>query len=398
MLSGPSVITLPAATSMTSPVYVSLNGLVPAGSIIIPGSEQLNRAYTRVTDSVFQQRAQLSSSSNPINILNSGEYYVPGFSSVSSGSAPPSTTLNSLYFSQADGGRVIKIDYTTADWNILHEDLVVDSSGYITLALTDPNITNIPDTPREPNTLTVGPAAKYGAMTGTGADVVMEFVDLSTGVTYNVVYNPAATTAQQYTLQADPMAQYYPQSLNAIDLSSAHQGRVRLGSSAINTSSPFSALSGRKFRVIYRARNDWTVQVYKPPSAFWQMSGLMSGSALNYTGTLDSLGWTGFYANANQLYLPAVYQGQSVAVDYVFQRELCRANNYAASGTTSLFVDNSIPVTPNMLLQIYTPFIPTGASISNPSYALANAANNGTITLSSPLKPAGQLRRIRLRV
>ena len=392
-LSGPSVITLQPSTTMSSLVSVTLSGqnsLLPINSIIIPGSEQLNRAYARLSDANFQNQGS----------VNSGQYYVPGFSSSPSS---PSTTLNSLYFSQADGGRVIKIDYTAADWNILHEDLEVDKDGFVTLGLPDPKIVNIPDYPLEPNTLTVGVQSKYGAMQNDGYDVVLQFVDLSTGVTYPVSYQPgpipsyffpSPTGVPQGKMSLlylqDPMAKFYPVGPDAVDLSQAHQGRVRLGSATLNSTSPYSALAGRKYRIFYRARNNWSLQVYKPPSAFWQMS----GNVLNYpqyNQMLNQLGWSGFYANTNQLYVPAVYQGQSVAVDYVYQPELCRSVNDAASGTTTLFVNNSLPVTPTMLLQINNPFNPAAPSMSTPSYAVVSASNSALITLANaPINMQGQ--------
>lgn len=75
-------------------------------------------------------------------------------------------------------------------------------------------------------------------------------------------------------------------------------------------------LRGATFRVFYRARRDWTLQVYKPPTVFWYMkpTGNPAAMALRWSAFTSDI--SGNNAARQTIYVPSVYQGQSVAVDY----------------------------------------------------------------------------------
>lgn len=324
---GPAVITIPAIADLSALVSIQLKGqnIVSAWPAdfraLVPGSEQLNRAYQRL--------AALSTD------LQSGQYYIDGLSS----STP---TINAIFFSRVDGGHAVKVDYTVADWNILHEDLTVDEDGYLNLAVADPKIVNKQVFPREPNTWGL---FEPMSSSSTAVNVVIGLVDLHTGVSYNVNYLPGNLT-DKYQIDPDKLAMLYPSSLDTVNLAQSARGRVRVGSKAMNSGNPWSALAGTRYRVFYRAQRDWTLQVYKPPSAFWQVS------------DPNNLGWYGFYALGNQVAVPSVYQGQSVAVDYSYKDELCRA--IASTNNTTLMAVNSVAkLAPNMVVRIYNPSAPT---------------------------------------
>jgi len=330
----------PGVTVRADGNLVRVSGFLPAS--IIPGSELFNRAYKLIDLGTVMTRL----ANTPKNIIYSGEYYLPGYA----GSGPD---INAIFFSQADSGHVVKIDYTLADWNILHEDLTVDDDGYVTLQLPDPKITNKPGFPREPSTWGL-----FTPMKGDGYDVVMGLVDLRTGASYLVDYNEHANP--KYTVdKSDPMLQFSPAALDSIDFTDSLKGRVRLGSATLNTTNPWKGVAGRKYRVYYRAMRDWTLQVYKPPSMFWRVA------------DTSSLKWQEFVAAGNQIIVPAVYQGQSIAVDYQYRNELCRATDDTKNDSSVQVSEiKHLPRNSNSLDKYYVVEIDNPATPTVPAYAV----------------------------
>ena len=311
MTTTPTALPITTTSNTSLALTVSQQTIVlPAGWTMIPGSEQLNRAYVSVPF--------VGSSPSPIT---TGEYQI-------------NPQLGIIYFSNSDGGRTVKVDYSVLDWNILHEDAIVDNDGYLTLSLPNPKVANRPNYPREPNSW--GLFNPMPAPGNSGSTAVMALIDLYTGDTYTVQYNPANPSARQY-LGADSAA-LSPMPTNiTLDFSDANHRRVRIGGLAANATQfatpNWNALAGRNFRVFYRAQHDWTLQIYKPPAQFW------------YT-TLPVTGWDQytFVTATNNVYLPNIYAGQSVAVDYTTRAVACTVTALSGNIVT---VDNIDKLTLN---------------------------------------------------
>jgi hypothetical protein len=131
----------------------------------------------------------------------------------------------------------------------------------------------------------------------------------------------------------------------------AMRGLVRVSGGTL-AAPDWSALRGKAFRVYYRAQRDWTLQVYRPPASFW------------FSASPDALGWDRFSLDMNatdrvdwnQLYVPRVYQGQSVAADYAYWDDRCRA----LGGTTTETVDvtSTERLRPGLRLKVINPTEP----------------------------------------
>jgi prepilin-type N-terminal cleavage/methylation domain-containing protein len=181
----------------------------PQGVVLVQGSEQINRAYVAKA---------YHSTANPYT-LQSGEYYYDTSNPY---------LLGAICFAAADRGRKVKMDYVTADWGILHEDLTVDNTGTVGLGLPDPKIANRPTFPREAATWTL-----YGPMrAGNGVlDPVLALVDVRTGMRYDVVSRAnirGGDRATPYGVVANSGVAV-PNQVIGVDLRDAERGRVKLG-------------------------------------------------------------------------------------------------------------------------------------------------------------------------
>ncbi|MHB9131379.1 MAG: type IV pilus modification PilV family protein [Armatimonadota bacterium] len=331
------------ALTTTSGTAVNATGTVladryvialPAGWQFVPGSEQINRAY-EFDESLLTETVESSAYVNKLAALESGKFYIEIGDLLKT---PPTDSpsrnilLGAVFFSKEDAGRTVKIDYTVADWNILHEDLSVDDNGYVTLALPDPKIQNKPSFPREPNTWGL-----YNPMKDGSNSVVMGLVDLSTGLLYHVTTNNASARQPIYEV-APVMAVDVPLPIKAIDMAQAQRGRIRLGGGAADPE--WSSLRGHTFRVFYRARRDWTLQVFKPPALFWYTTGA-------------SLGLDKFSRAGNVLAVSGIYEGQSLAIDYQYRHDISRVTEDAT--TTTVKVDTTTGLAPDMTLIVVNP-------------------------------------------
>ncbi len=306
-------------------------GLLPAGDTtkwhITPGSEQINRAYQY-------------DSTDPVNALPTGTYFVP---LPAGNSASDFTLLGAITFSRADAGRTVKMDYSLADWNILHEDVTVDNDGYLTLSVPDPKVSNKPNYPREP--VTLGLYHALNSNTQDPANAVIGAINLRTGLVTHIginhpndQHNLAATpywwgtksgdAAAAWHPVADVQAQFSPSLLSAVSLDDSARGRIRVGTASTGGGDPsWGTLVGQTFRVFYRARRDWTVQVLRAPALF---------GAYRLTGPVVPnvplpLGWDLFAqdtGNPSRLYVSGVHVGQTLAVDYAYW-DLSRATTLA---------------------------------------------------------------------
>jgi len=358
----------------------------------LAGSELINRAYRNFADAAnpetiqadedptsaafpapsdAQYATKLRTYYTKLGAMPAGYYYFPRMDEATlAGGAVPGT----IYFSPRDRGRTVKLDYTIADWGALHEDLTLNDEGYMTLALPDPKIANRPTGPRERTTWGL-----YGPMQEDGRDVMLALVDTRTDMVYHVVKRD--DRAHPYGVEPSSGV-VVPAQVIAVDLSQAAAGRVRLGGVPAgvvwrgpwgdggaytkndgvthyglpyrclqdHTAAPanrphpdgttaqwelienpaWDALKGNTFRVYYRARRDWTLQVFKAPSVFWMMSPSATKTAL----AGRNLQWRAASwcaetvtdptdptksVTAGWLAVPGVYEGQSVAVDYYHQ-------------------------------------------------------------------------------
>lgn len=315
--------------------------LVLSNGPVVPGSEKLNRAYEQVTAIAPGDWAAIAN-------LQSGQFYIAD-------DPQGSLLLGAIFFAKADAGHTVKVDYTVADWNILHEDVTVDGEGFLQLALA-PKMRSRGGT-REPATWGL-----YGPMDNDS--VVMALVNAISGIIYQVrVDNPnlrkpnyritltigASNSAGSPVLQfaslppkiarghqlylasepdviytvtnVDPVAQqilldrpvpdahtsgqwqYVPFVLTR-DETLSTRWRIEMP----NDWSAGIALKGQTFRVFYRATQDWTVQFFRPPAVFWCKE--------SQAGAIDDLkdadlGWDSFsYATLGGkgwIALPAVY-------------------------------------------------------------------------------------------
>jgi prepilin-type N-terminal cleavage/methylation domain-containing protein len=303
-----------ATVSGTDPYTVTFN--LPGSWSIVGGSQQLNRAYEYVdTDGLTE--AQKLTTLHDMTARQFSLYTFPN--------AQPryermtKTLLSMLIFSTVDSGKTVKIDYVVADWGILHDDVTVDNDGYATLT-TQPRLGSRPRYPRE-----MQPWGLLEPMTGGDLNVVMTIFDLFTNNVFSVEFDPAAPNRDLGTLEKG--YQVNPLLITGtvddkllIDMSSAQQKRIRLGvlSSSVDdggVSRPvadWSTLAGQTFRIYYRAQSDWMVQFFRAPAEFGRAS------------DLPYLGWTNYAQDGgNGIYVPGIYAGQSIAVDYQY-RDLCQ--------------------------------------------------------------------------
>ncbi|HEY3377853.1 MAG TPA: prepilin-type N-terminal cleavage/methylation domain-containing protein [Armatimonadota bacterium] len=282
-------ITVSAATDLTTlPVPTVIPGMT-AGSMV-PGSEQLNRAYSAAASSTG---------------LQSGQYFIDD----NGGSA--GLLYGTIDFAQADAGRTVKIDYTVADWNILHEDVTVNPDGYLQLSL-PPKMRNRAASQREPTTWGLsGPMANDS--------VVLVLVNRRTGVIAEVkVDNPNQPSS--YPISGDASLAGYLIKRNTKNYSWLH----------LETSDNHDAgraLQGETYRVYYRAVNDWTLQLYRPPVVFnYTVESAADLNLVADTASSDTLttGWSGVCQtplNPWWLGFPAAYAGHTVLVDYYYYPE-----------------------------------------------------------------------------
>ncbi|MEI6521638.1 MAG: prepilin-type N-terminal cleavage/methylation domain-containing protein, partial [bacterium] len=171
----PAVATVIAGTTTLN--LKTLPGYI-AGSVIIPGSEQFNRAYTYVSFKDYRTTP---------TILTSGKYTFE----------PPDPQTNllfgNIYFSRSDTGKSVKMDYQVADWGILHEDVTVNNNGYLKLAVQNPKIAGKPNYPREPAPWGLFTPLNLAATNSASVvqnNTVMAMVDMQTGQAYEIVYDP----------------------------------------------------------------------------------------------------------------------------------------------------------------------------------------------------------------
>jgi hypothetical protein len=129
----------------------------------------------------------------------------------------------------------------------------------------------------------------------------------------------------------------------------------------------WTVLQGTTFRVFYRARRDWSLQVYKAPAYFRY-----------FTADADALRWRGFRkefletdTERRNLQVPAAYAGQTVAVDYFWRDDTDPADTRLLKVTGELHVVPARPPAPNSLSTIRvahdvapnTPVAVRGASV-----------------------------------
>lgn len=280
----------------------------PSGWKLIPGSEQFNRAY------VFMKDVDPSA-------LGAGQYTVELDQS--------GLTLNVLHFSHLDTGRTVKLDYTAADWNILHEDLAVDPQGYLNLSARNLKVGYLFNFPREPQPWgllqpLLGDPLKYLQQ-----DEVVRLVNLRTGASYQITTNAGTSPTPlypKYFLQPSvPANSPLP---GAVDMAQVAGGRIRIGQLMTDgdkfmveksAGSPeVSPFAGDTYRVFYRTRQDWTLQTYRAPAQFW---------CINTVGapTSTELGWDRYNLAGNTIAVPGIYEGQTIAVDYLYDQGVAKA-------------------------------------------------------------------------
>ena len=284
------------------------------GTPVVPGSEQLNRLFKYV-DLPTQNWAALSN-------LRSGQF------AIDLGAADDAKVLpGQIFFSRADAGRTVKIDYTVADWNILHEDVTVDGEGQLQFSLS-PKMRMLRTPPREFETWGL-----YGPMRQQA--VVMALINLRTGELSEVtVENPSNGKAPTQPNDTKPGTRNYPvffKEANGPDTDTAgnpgyqyylipnprNSTRWKLVHDGDDANYPDTRFKGQVFRIYYRAQRDWTVQVFRAPAAFW----FKKASDTTLDALTDTvLDWQEFsWCVADQagwVAVPGVYEGQSIAVDY----------------------------------------------------------------------------------
>lgn len=332
---------------------------------LVPGSEQLNRAYVFAAGINEGEWAKVAN-------LASGTFFI------NRGSDPISGTI---YFSRYDAGRKVKIDYTVADWNILHEEATTDVHGNLQITLLPKLFQRKTSGGRELTTFGLYRPMEVG-------DPVMALLDQTTGLAYNVIVGDVKKQATAFTVE--------PQTLN--NNLAAHQiTSIEFGKSSANfrvkgfptgykwrglwtlahanagdylvndivlnnhryyvciaagtTEEPWKNafladenlrrwrdlltasdihrpdISSINFRVFYRAIDDWTVQFFRAPVIFWCLTTTKSFDSIRDVQSSDDLpelGWMSCaWEQANGLVaVPGIYEGQSVAVDYQYQKDV----------------------------------------------------------------------------
>ncbi len=269
----------------------------PTGYKLIPGSEQFNRAYNYV------QNVDPSA-------LGAGQYTVE--------TDPSGLTLDVLHFAQADVGRTVKLDYTAADWNILHEDVAVDPQGYLNLMARNLKVGYIFNFPREPQPWGLTQPLLGDPLKFKQQDEVVRLVNLRTGISYSVTTDAySSPTYPKYFLQ--PPAPVNSPLPGTVDMAQAADGRIRIGQlmadgdKYIEGSPEVSPFMGDTYRVFYRTRQDWTLQTFRAPAQFW------------YTSDAGNLGWDRYNLTGNIVAVPGVYEGQTIAVDYLYDQGVAKA-------------------------------------------------------------------------
>ncbi|HEX2948351.1 MAG TPA: prepilin-type N-terminal cleavage/methylation domain-containing protein, partial [Armatimonadota bacterium] len=353
-------VTATGAESSDKKVY-TLSIQLPTGWHLISGSEQLNRAY--------QLRIE-PDPSNPTVMYNlpSGTFCV----------LPENKNdlqLGSIFFSPADAGRSVKIDYTVADWNILHENQTVTKDGVVTLSLT-PKVRKRPSGPHETQAWGL-----YGPIVD--GSIVMGLVDVSNGFSYDItVDNPQVKNPNFHVIPTnnaagivDPViaidqddSRHRDFSLGTLNTNYSWNGywssgqayaqkdvvfyngeyyQCDVANTASNTNAPgngsdwsvlssdavdWTGLKGKTFRIFYRAQGDWTLQLFRPPAVFWftaapkPASGVTdtdrrAGLANNMDLAWNSFSWVPSFSGTRAwLALPGSYAGQTVEVDYLYSR------------------------------------------------------------------------------
>jgi prepilin-type N-terminal cleavage/methylation domain-containing protein len=286
--------------------------------------------------------------------------------------------LGAIYFSREDAGRKVKIDYTIADWNILHEDLAVDGEGFFTLSVEDPKVRNTGRSARERNTWGL-----YGPMQPDGAsadNIVMGLLDLRTGYTYYVVTNTATKRRPDYrVVSLSPSAPAL-----AIDLTRAQYGRIRLGKVG-SGGTEWEALNGTTYRVFYRAERNWMLQVYRPPAQFLFTSDQTTVMWKEFSVENQTINSQVIYGKT--VYVPAVYAGQTVAVDYQYDEPLCTVTQNATAGDTTLTVNNTgqLAVDMKLLLMVFNK--QTGELGAVERYTVTGITSTTDFTLDSTTAP-----------
>jgi len=313
-----------ATVSGADPYTITLH--LPGGWTVVPGSEQLNRAYEYVDmDNPADMQNLISRQFCLYTLPDPLPRYV----------GMTKTLLSMLIFSTADSGKTVKIDYVVADWGILHDDVMVDNDGYVTLT-TLPRFSSRPQFPRETQ-----PWGLLEPMTGGDLNVVMTLLHLYSNNVFSVEFDPAAKNQNLGVLekgyQVNTLLTTGPANYKLlIDMSNVQQKRIRLGvlSSSVDDGgvtrpiADWNALAGQSFRFYYRAQDDWAVQFFRAPAEFGYISGI------DIYNNSDYLGWTNYTRdNGNSIFVPGIYAGQSIAVDYQY-RDLCRIINSETDSDT----------------------------------------------------------------
>lgn len=340
--------------------------IIENGWQLVVGSEQINRAY-RFANTVplppdaNATQAEIAAYVQALAALPTGSYFVDcQYTDASFQQVKTPFITGAVYFSRKDAGKTVKIDYTLADWNILHQDVTVDDNGYVQLDVPDPKITNQASYPREPKAWGL-----YRPMKSDGSDEVFAVVDLRTGAEHAVKYNPAGGGNAYTVVGGDP-----ENPVTAVDLKAANRGRVRFGGGSA-ADPDWEALQGRSYRIYYRARRDWTLQVFRAPATFWQANGLAD----------DQLWWNKFARKGtNTLVVPGVYEGHTVLADYQYRQELCRAVRDSADPTVT--VNSVTGLSAGMTLNMRTPSSPDDVQTVTVDSVDAGAK---TITLTLPV-------------
>lgn len=369
---GKTIISL--LTLATPPANVDvLQPPLAANSTIIPGSEQLNRAY--VYDNV-----------TPVGQLSSGHYYV---TLPPAGKETQKMLLGAISFSRADAGRTVKMDYIAADWNILHEDVTVDSAGYLNLSLPDVKLFNKPNYPREP--ITWGLYQPLDVNTNASATVI-SLIDLKTGMAHevNLPRNAAPNQAMLPIYSASSGVAW-----GILDASDNGRGHLRVGSGTPQNAD-WTTLVGQTYRVFFRVRRDWTLQMYRAPAQFGYLD--VTGEDPSKTKKLcwdlyAHTDWSKAYVppalpatqldrtNRQSLFVPPFFAGQSIAVDYQYRRVYSYVQAPTAGDPATLLrLDTIEGLAAGMQVSLVSPLTPT---ILQTVTITAVDGTAKTITLSS---------------
>jgi len=307
---------------------------------LMAGSEQINRAYHRVTWSEIPDPVSGTGPADLANLAPGRFYLWP------ENGQPNEWTmlLSPIIFSKQDAGKRVKIDYTVADWGILRDDVTVDADGMLHLSVRNPKVGYKPRYPREPH-----PWGLFEPMNAAGTSVVMTLVDTITGSAYDVLFDPARKNADyglgQHGYFLYTRSREHPEYRTAVDMAEADRGRIRLVRYVRNGTNwveldpaahPEYALEGQAFRVYYRGQRDWMTQVFKAPAAFGviRRNDLPSDADL----TPADLGLHYVTRAGAAVAVSGLYAGQVLSFDYL-HRDLCRVVEVVDGATVR--VDNA---------------------------------------------------------